>query len=90
MLKLTQDTMTNAIEAARSIRAHVRVIDAANRTYAVTGSNGDTYTVRFVVKNGHKFGQCNCPASNFNRVCRHIAQAAQVNVMVQSMRQRGH
>lgn len=90
MLKLTNESMAKAIESARSIRARVRVIDAANRTYGVTGSNGAEYTVQFMVKNGQKFGCCNCPASGFNRVCRHLAQAAQVNVMVQDMRRRGH
>jgi len=88
MLKLTQDTMTNAIEAARSTRCRVRVINADARTYAVTGSNGDAYVVFFKVKDGAIFGQCNCPASGFKRVCRHLAQAAQMNIMVRSMR--GH
>ena len=89
MLRLTQDNMFSAIEAARGTRAHVRVVDAAKRTYAVTGSNGDIYTVFFVVKNGQIFGQCNCRGAAHKRICRHLAQAGQVNIMVRSMR-RGH
>jgi len=83
MLKLTAETMTAAIARAKTVRPKVRVISADQRTYAVTGSKGDIYTVKFAVANGHKLAECNCPARG---MCFHIAAAAQVNVMVQSMR----
>ena len=86
MLKLTTQTMATAIENARKVRSHVRVISAEDRTYAVTGSKGDVYTVKFVVKGRDKFAQCSCPAGEFNKMCRHIPAAASVNIAVQSMR----
>ena len=58
MLKLEPTKMQKAIERAKTIRPHVRVISAAERTYSVTGSKGDIYTVKFVVVNGHKLGEC--------------------------------
>src|SRR5262245_58184949 len=86
MLKLTADTMNKAIERAKTIRPMVRVISADERTYSVTGSRGDAYTVKFVVVKGLKLAECNCKAGQAGMMCFHVAGAAQVNVMVQSMR----
>lgn len=84
MIKLETKTMTKAIEKAKAVHPKVRVISAADRVYAVTGSKGNEYTVRFAVAGGLKLGSCDCPARG---VCFHIAAAASVNIAVQSMRQ---
>jgi len=86
MIKLETKTMTKAIERARAIRPRVRVHSADHRQYGVTGSQGNEYTVFFVVVNGHRLASCDCPAGRREQLCYHIAAAAQVNVMVQSMR----
>lgn len=83
MIKLEADKMNKAIERAKVAHPKVRVVSAADRVYAVTGRHGDSYTVRFVVANGHKLASCDCPARG---VCYHIAAAASVNIAVQSMR----
>lgn len=83
MLELTSKTMAGAIQRAKAERLKVRVLSVDNRTFAVTSKNG-TYTVRFVVVNGHKLGECDCAART---VCKHIASAASVNIAVQSQRQ---
>jgi len=75
--------MTKAIERAKAARPRVRVINADERTYSVTGSKGDAYTVRFALANGHKLAECDCPARG---MCYHIAAAASVNIAVHSMR----
>lgn len=77
MLKLTSETMAKAIERAKAVHPKVKVISAENRTYAVTGSKGNSYTVRFTVANGHKLAECDCPARG---VCFHIAAASAVNI----------
>src|SRR5215510_12363699 len=78
--------MQKEIERAKAIRPRVRVINADERTYSVTGSRGGAYTVRFVVANGLKLAECDCAAGRQEMMCFHVASAAQVNVMVQSMR----
>lgn len=83
MLRLERIQMQKAIERAKAAHLKVRVISVDNRTYAVV-SGKNTYTVRFVVVNGHKLAECSCPAMT---CCKHIASAAQVNIMCQSMRQ---
>ena len=87
MIKLQAAKMTKAIERAKTIRPRVRVISASERIYSVTGSKGDTYTVKLAVVNGLKLGECDCKAGNAGQMCFHIAAASQVNIMVQSMRQ---
>src|SRR5215470_11023069 len=86
MIKLEPNKMQKAIERARVIRPRVRVHSADHRQYGVSGSQGNEYTVFFVVVNGHKLASCDCPAGRSEQLCYHIAAAAQVNVMVQSMR----
>ena len=86
MIKLESNKMQKAIERAKAVRPRVRVISADERTYSVTGSKGNTYTVKFVVVNGLKLAECNCAAGQASMMCYHVAGAAQVNVMVQSMR----
>ena len=83
MLKLEAKSMTKAIERAKAAHPRVRVISADERKYAVYGSRGDAYTVKFVVAGGHKLGECNCPARG---LCYHLAAAAAVDIAVQSMR----
>ena len=83
MLNLEPKKMQKAIERAKAEHLKVRVVSVSDRTYAVTGSKGDTYTVKFVVVNGLKLAECSCPATTY---CKHMAAAAQVNIMCQSMR----
>lgn len=83
MLKLEADKMKKAIERAKAVHPKVKVVNASERTYAVSGSKGGSYTVRFVVVNGMKLAECDCAARG---MCYHIASAAAVNIAVQSMR----
>lgn len=89
MIKLEPATMTKAIARAKAVRPRVRVISADARTYSVTGSKGDAYTVRFAVANGLKLAECDCRAGKAGMMCFHVAAAASVNIAVQSMRKQG-
>ena len=84
MLKLTSESMANAIQRAKAERLKVRALSVDNRTFAVTNGKGKTYTVRFVVANGYRLGECDCAARTH---CKHLAAAASLNIAVQSMRQ---
>ena len=84
MLKLEADKMRNATAKAKAEHPRVRVISADDREYAVTNKRGVTYVVKFVVVNGKKLAECECPARG---VCYHMAAAAAVNMGIQSMRQ---
>jgi hypothetical protein len=86
MIKLESGNLTKAIERAKAVRPRVRVINSNERTYSVTGSKGDVYTVRFVVVDGKKLAECDCKAGQSNQVCYHVAAAAQVNIIHQSMK----
>ena len=86
MIKLEPNKMQKAIERAKAVRPRVTVLSADERIYSVTGSRGGAYTVKFMVKNGLKLAECNCAAGRQEMMCFHVASAAQVNVMVQSMR----
>src|SRR5262252_8793719 len=85
MLKLTNESMANAIRRAKVVHPKVRVISADDRTYAVSSSKGlGFYTVKFVSVNGLELAECGCRAL---AACFHIPAAAPLDIAVQSQRQ---
>jgi hypothetical protein len=85
MIKLTTENTSKAIERCRKLKPQVRFI--AERTFAVKSANNtNSYTVRFNVKDGEKFGQCECKASEKGLVCYHIIGAATVNIYRQGLK----
>ncbi len=85
MIKLTAENTTKAIERCKQLKPKVRFI--AERTFAVqSANNSNSYTVRFDVKNGDKFGVCECKASEKARICYHIVAAATVNIYRQGLK----
>lgn len=58
----------------------VQMTDITRQYKVVNRRNGHTYTVNFkVTEGGKRFGECNCPAG-VNRLCKHIAAAAALNM----------
>ncbi len=85
MIKLTIQNTTKAIERCRKLKPQVRFI--AERTFSVKSANNtNSYTVRFDVQNGEKFGECNCKAAERKLVCYHIIGAATVNIYRQGLK----
>jgi len=85
MIKLTTENTAKAIERCRKLKPTVRFV--ADRIFAVQSANNtNSYTVRFDVQNGEKFGECECKASERNLVCYHIIGAAQVNIYRQGLK----
>ena len=85
MIKLTNENTAKAIERCRKLKPTVRFVN--DRVFAVQSANNtNSYTVRFDVQNGEKFGQCECKASERNLVCYHIIGAATANIYRQSLK----
>jgi len=85
MIKLTAENTTKAIERCKQLKPRVRFI--ADRTFSVqSANNSNSYTIRFDVKNGEKFGLCECKASERGLICYHIIGAATVNIYRQGMK----
>ncbi len=85
MIKLTTENTTKAIERCRKLKPQVRFV--ADRVFAVeSANNSNSYTVRFEVKDGEKFGQCECKASEKGLICYHIIGAATANIYRQSLK----
>ena len=85
MIKLTTENTTKAIERCRKLKPQVRFI--AERVFAVKSANNtNSYTVRFDVKNGEKFGLCECKASERGLVCYHLIAGATVNIYRQGLK----
>ncbi len=85
MIKLTTANTAKAIERCRKLKPQVRFID--ERTFSVKSSNNtNSYTVRFDVQNGEKFGACECKASEKGLVCYHLIAGATVNIYRQGLK----
>ncbi len=85
MIKLTTENTAKAIERCRKLKPQVRFV--AERVFTVKSANNtNSYTVRFDVKDGEKFGACECKASERGLVCYHIIGAATANIYRQSLK----
>lgn len=63
MIKLTTENTQNAIAKCKQLKPKVRFIK--DRVYSVeSANNSNVYHVSFDVRNGEKFGQCECKAAN--------------------------
>ncbi len=85
MIKPTTENTTKAIERCRQLKPQVRF--TTERVFAVKSANNtNSYTVRFDVKDGEKFGVCECKASEKGLICYHIIGAATANIYRQGLK----
>ncbi len=85
MIKLTTENTAKAIERCRKLKPTVRFV--ADRVFAVQSvNNTNSHIVRFDIKNGEKFGLCECKASERGLPCYHIIGAATANIYLQSLK----
>jgi len=54
-----------------------------NKTFDVTGSTGNHYTVTFSDQDGSLHAHCTCEAASFYTLCKHIAYIIDTNEEVQ-------
>lgn len=85
MIRLTKENTAKAVERCRQLKPTVRFIE--DRQFAVFSANNDNvYKVKLDVKNGQKFGQCECMASQKGLVCYHLLAAATANIYRQGLK----
>ena len=85
MIKLTKENIARAIERCKQLKPRVRFV--ADRTFNVESANNpNVYQVTFDVRNGEKFGDCQCKAAEKGMICYHIAGAAAVNIYRQGLK----
>ena len=85
MIRLTAENTRNAVAKCKQLKPKVRFIK--DRSFVVYSSNNsNVYHVSFDVKNGEKFGQCECKAAEKGMVCYHIVAGATVNIYRQGLK----
>lgn len=85
MIKLTSENTAKAIERCKQLRPTVKFIE--DRKYVVySANNSNAYYVSFDVKNGERFGQCECKASEKGKICYHLVAGATVNIFRQTLK----
>ncbi len=85
MIKLTTINTAKAVERCKQLKPKVKFLK--DRMFVVySANNSNVYRVKFDVKNGEKFGQCECIASEKGLVCYHIVAGATVNIYRQTLK----
>lgn len=79
------EQLAKAIERAKAGRLFVRFVQF--RQFRVENrANGQTYNVNFFVREGKRFGHCDCKGGERGLACKHIAAAAAVQIGIAAMR----
>lgn len=77
-----EEQLREAIERAKNERKHllVQFTDVARKYLVTNRRNKQTYEVTFLVNKNGRFGQCTCWAGQNERLCKHLAAAAGLNL----------
>ncbi len=85
MIRLTTENTLKAIEKCKQLKPKVKFIK--ERVFAVQSANNERiYQVSFDLKDGEKFGKCECRASERGFVCYHLIAGATANIYRQSLK----
>ena len=85
MIRLTTENTQKVVAKCKQLKPRVKFIQ--DRLFAVQSANtSNVYHVSFDVKNGEKFGQCECKAAEKGLVCYHIVAGATANIYRQSLK----
>ena len=83
---LNPEQLSKATERAKAGKLFVQRT-SIYRQYRVTNrETGAQYTVNFFVRNGERYGHCNCKAGVNNQACKHLSVAAGLHVMIAAER----
>ncbi|MGI8787192.1 MAG: hypothetical protein ACR2HG_05465 [Pyrinomonadaceae bacterium] len=85
MIGLITENTQKAIEKCKQLKPKVKFIK--DRLFAMHSSNNaNVYHVSFDVKDGEKFGKCECRASERGLICYHLIAGATANIYRQSLK----
>jgi len=85
MIRLTTENTVKAVAKCKQLKPRVKFTQEG--MFAVQwANNSNVYQVSFDVKNGEKFGQCECRAAEKGLVCYHIVAGATANIYRQSLK----
>ncbi len=85
MIRLTTENTQKAIEKCKQLKPRIKFIK--ERMFAVQSANNERiYQVNFDVKDGEKFGKCECWASERGLICYHLIAGATANIYRQSLK----
>ena len=83
---LNPEQLSKATERAKASNLFVQRT-SIYRQYRVTNrETGAQYTVNFFVRDGERYGHCNCKAGVNNVACKHLSAAAGLHVMIAAER----
>jgi hypothetical protein len=86
MIRLTEENTQKAVTKCKKLRPLVKFVK--DRMFVVySANNSNVYHVKFDVRNGDKFGQCECRASEKGLVCYHLVAGATANIYRQGLKQ---
>jgi hypothetical protein len=85
MFSLETANIERAIKSAKALHPKVKMIEFG--TYEVTGSTGNTYTVKCYRAHGEKIVECNC-ATRAGVACKHGLAAVSLHIALAA--RRGH
>ncbi len=87
MIRLTTENTVKAIKRCKELKPKVKFLK--DRMYVVySANNSNVYHVKFDVRNGEKFGSCECAAAEKGYCCYHLIAAATVNIYRQGLKRR--
>ena len=82
------EQLERAIARAKAGRLYVQRTNLY-RQYRVTNrETGAQYYVNFFVRNGKRYGACECKGGQQGYACKHLAAAAGLHVMIAAERQK--
>ena len=80
------DQLSKATERAKASKLFVQQT-TIYRQYRVTNrETGAQYTVNFFIRDGKRYGHCDCKAGVHHMICKHLAAAAGLHVMIAAER----
>jgi len=80
------EQLSKAIGRAKASKLFVQPTSLF-RQYRVTNrETGAQYTVNFFVRGGQRYGHCDCKAGVRHMICKHLAAAAGLHVMIAAER----